>query len=214
MITAKLKLVGVEPGVVGALHEAVKNSKFVAPEGYKSDMNPAHATILDCRLDKEYGTYTVSLDLHLRTECSDAERMTAYPFENPKYLMYQSVESLRRILQAVDSSLLPDEEKPVPADDETRKILAKRTKEARTAELNTELCLILKPLHGKSFNCDIVDADGNIILKTGRELDADRQFSMHTRIQYHGLSLDGIADEHLKAVLQKADDVGKAMRQL
>jgi hypothetical protein len=214
MVTAKLKLVGVDPSVVGALHEAVKNSKFVAPEGYKSDMNPAHATILDCRLDKEYGTYTVSLDLHLRTECGHAERVTAYPFENPKYFMYQSIGSLRRILQAVDASLLPDEEKPVAADDKTREILVKRAKEAKTKQLNTELCEILKPLHGKSFCCDIVDADGRMILQAGSELDGDRQFGMHTRIQYHGLKLDGVTDERLKAVLQKADDVGKAMRQV
>ena len=130
MITAKLKLVGVEPSAVGALHEAVKNSKFVAPEGYKLDKNPDHATIMECRLDKEYGTYTVSLDLHLRTECSDTERSSGgYPFENPKYFMYQSAESLRKILQSVDASLLPDEEKPVAADDKSREILVKRAKE-------------------------------------------------------------------------------------
>jgi hypothetical protein len=40
----------VDPSVEGALHEAVKNSKFVAPEGYKSDMNPAHATIYSDQL--------------------------------------------------------------------------------------------------------------------------------------------------------------------
>lgn len=211
MITAKLKLVGVEPNVVGALHEAVKNSNFTALEGYKTEANPAHVTILDCRLDKEFGTYTVSLDLHLHTECSDAERVTAYPFEHPKYLMYQSAESLRRILQSVDPNLLPDEERPIPADDETRKILAKRAQEAELKRINGEINDLLNQLKGRSFDFDIVDVKGRVALRAGKVLSNDYQFNLHNRILYHGLKLDAITDEAVKAILQKANDIGKTV---
>ena len=209
MVTAKLKLIGVEPSVVGALHEAVNNSKFIAPEGYKVGTNNAHATILDCRLDKEYGTYTVSLDLHLRTKCGDAKN--EYPYDNPEYFMHQSAESLRKILQAVDAALLPNEEKPVPADDRTREILAKRAEDAKLKRIHNEVNDLLNQLKGKSFDFDIVDVNDKVVLPAGRVLDGDFQFNLHNRILNYGLKLDTVTDERVKVILQKADDVGKAV---
>jgi hypothetical protein len=219
MISAKLKLIGVSPKAVGRLHVAVSDSQFKVADDYRlfsadrSDKHP-HVKIEESKLDKEHGTYTISLTVNLAVDCE--EKVRDHHEGIPRFVVYQSMKSLRQIFQSVDPHFLPDTEELIPADEASRQILALRTLKKEREGVSEKLHQKLKVLMGKKIPCDIKSTDGEVFIRAGEIVEGDHIFKLHCRISEERgyLDLDSITDPKLKELLIEARGIKKSLSEL
>jgi hypothetical protein len=220
MISAKLKLIGVAPEAVSRLHKALE-ATFKLPDHLQFNTHGCpkdvpYAYIEESKYSTEHGTYTVSLTLDLVRSCGEKDERNNSSHNRPNYNVHLSAGSLQRIFQAVDQSLLPDSEDPVPANDETWEILRKREADQVRKKAEDEISALYETLLYKSLPCGIKNLNGREIVAANTDITSDhlrniRHWNKSPKRSYEHtgehVDLDSVLDGKVRAMLHKAREL-------